>query len=993
MDPPTRDVEEMDFEQLSDFFEAENIPYDHLITLEEMQELYIKSSASRSSTNETESPSANQDGMKVIMVKDKQMRLELADIYGMLIEYVNDAGDGAECILSIMKEIHGNFDKTIAEHKDELINDECPIIVTGETSAGKSSLLNLILDTDVLAESLLGTTTTICRLHNSKSKRIEIQLDSGKTKVIESSGDDIEWKDALKPYITSRDTENKPKYKQVDVYWPIPVLQDHITIVDTPGIGENDTLTEVLLSYLPKAVAFIYVVNSANSGGIQDDHLLRILNHQQRMMTIGDQPVPVDYNSSIFVCNKWDKVLQEEERVWNHIKETINTHLHDFPEDQIFKMSVTEADRHKKSGLGMTPKYEQLSKAIEKLVGQSMQGKIRKHYTWIESFVLNLQSKLLSRINNAKNKEDHKAKLKEEVLKRLTKLNMDAEGVKSGLISARTECERLAEQLYKHMQRDDIREQILTWDNDEISDIEADYLEVTKYRAEQRIMARIRAILKHWEEETGIVETVSERLKKLFINECQLLGKGCMDINLLIEGQSGEWPDSLDNPDEKSENESEILFTKSEKLALVVTAPVWVPLVTVASLMFLPVGIGMFVNDTIKEKKQRSQFMKNKPSYMRDWAKKTIDICFTEENIHAFVSTVYFGVFEHKIEQLCSDYIPKQIAAYRRMINDIVADIRSTSQILGEFQPLLHRLRMIIGKLRLYDLDHLNHEKIPFESLGKRIRIGEGNFSSVYKATWTDKNEKSMDVALKVFKKKISGANLLGQLEEVDCLRKLRHKNIVELYGVCYSSNDDNGDKVLNIVLELCECSLEYALFNDRTKQCANCQGTERKGAMAFYLSMATGVCEGIAEMHRQKYHHRDLKLSNVLVKNGTAKLCDLGFSKNEALMTGTFAGSFNHMSPELLKGERYSFSSDIYSLGIMLWELWYGRHAYTENEYADCPPFDLIAAIKTGKRPKLTYNFRPTDKLKALITDCWDSDPSKRPQAKDVSSYLQGHE
>ncbi|KAL4237147.1 hypothetical protein ACF0H5_005527 [Mactra antiquata] len=156
---------------------------------------------------------------------------------------------------------------------------------------------------------------------------------------------------------------------------------DHITIVDTPGIGETDTLTEILLSYLPKAVAFIFVVNSANSGGIQEDYLLRILNHQKSILTKGNVPVSMDYNTTLFVCNKWDKVLHEEERVWKYIKEKLDEHVPDFPEEQIVKMSVTEADRFRKSGLGTTPQFGQLLKAIEKLVGQSMQSKIRKPYT------------------------------------------------------------------------------------------------------------------------------------------------------------------------------------------------------------------------------------------------------------------------------------------------------------------------------------------------------------------------------------------------------------------------------------------------------------------------------------------------------------------------------------------------------------------------------------------------------------------------------------
>lgn len=200
-------------------------------------------------------------------------------------------------------------------------------------------------------------------------------------------------------------------------------------------------------------------------------------------------------------------------------------------------------------------------------------------------------------------------------------------------------------------------------------------------------------------------------------------------------------------------------------------APLWVPLVTAASILFLPVGIGMFINESIRERNQRSDFMENKAKYMREWAIKAVDVVFTEDNIRSFVFKVYFSVFESKILQLCSDFIPKQIDADRKMINDIVNDMRSSSQILKEFQPLLNRLRVILGKLRLYELDYLKLEKISTETLKQWEQIGGGNFSNVYRAKWTNSRNEEIDVALKVLKKKLTGANLLGQLDEVECLR------------------------------------------------------------------------------------------------------------------------------------------------------------------------------------------------------------------------------
>lgn len=65
------------------------------------------------------------------------------------------------------------------------------------------------------------------------------------------------------------------------------VAQNHVTIVDTPGVGESPSMTNRLFEYLPKAIAFIYVLNSANAGGIQDDKVRveedTLLYKQQKM--------------------------------------------------------------------------------------------------------------------------------------------------------------------------------------------------------------------------------------------------------------------------------------------------------------------------------------------------------------------------------------------------------------------------------------------------------------------------------------------------------------------------------------------------------------------------------------------------------------------------------------------------------------------------------------------------------------------------------------
>lgn len=108
-----------------------------------------------------------------------------------------------------------------------------------------------------------------------------------------------------------------------------------------------------------------------------------------------------------------------------------------------------------------------------------------------------------------------------------------------------------------------------------------------------------------------------------------------------------------------------------------------------------------------------------------------------------------------------------------------------------------------------------------------------------------------------------------------------------------------------------------------------------------------------------------------------------------EVAATGTFVGTMTHMSPELIKHENYSFSSDIYSLAILLWELWYGHHAYTESDYTELTTFKLLQAVSTGYRPKLTWKYSPIKELQEVITDCWHDVPSRRPSAQEVGNKL----
>ena len=124
-------------------------------------------------------------------------------------------------------------------------------------------------------------------------------------------------------------------------------------------------------------------------------------------------------------------------------------------------------------------------------------------------------------------------------------------------------------------------------------------------------------------------------------------------------------------------------------------------------------------------------------------------------------------------------------------------------------------------------------------------------------------------------------------------------------------------------------------------------------------------------------------------VKDDVPKICDFGFARPELFMTGTFVGTITHMAPEVIEQKPYDFSADIYSLGILLWEFWYGRRAYSEDAYKQCSLPSFLDKIKDGERPLMDNSSSPITPLQNLLKKCWNGESAKRPTASEVKDVL----
>ncbi|RVW48206.1 Serine/threonine-protein kinase CTR1 [Vitis vinifera] len=244
------------------------------------------------------------------------------------------------------------------------------------------------------------------------------------------------------------------------------------------------------------------------------------------------------------------------------------------------------------------------------------------------------------------------------------------------------------------------------------------------------------------------------------------------------------------------------------------------------------------------------------------------------------------------------------------------------------------------------------------------------------------------DVAVKVLMEQDFHAERFKEfLREVSIMKRLRHPNIVLFMGAVTQPPN------LSIVTEYLSRGSLYRLLH---KPGAREMLDERRR-----LSMAYDVAKGMNYLHKRNppIVHRDLKSPNLLVdKKYTVKkfvlsyvgnlheVCDFGLSRfkaNTFLSSKSAAGTPEWMAPEVLRDEASNEKSDIYSFGIILWEL-----ATLQQPWSNLNPAQVVAAVGfKGKRLEIPRDLNP--QVASIIEACWANEPWKRPSFFNIMESL----
>ncbi|XP_019727270.1 megakaryocyte-associated tyrosine-protein kinase isoform X2 [Hippocampus comes] len=240
--------------------------------------------------------------------------------------------------------------------------------------------------------------------------------------------------------------------------------------------------------------------------------------------------------------------------------------------------------------------------------------------------------------------------------------------------------------------------------------------------------------------------------------------------------------------------------------------------------------------------------------------------------------------------------------------------------------------------------------------------IGEGEFGAVFDGEYL-----AQRVAVKTIKCDVTAQAFL---QEATVMTKLQHKNLVRLLGVILH-------KGLLIVTEL--------MTKGNLANFLRTRGRSLVGSVQL-LRFALDVCEGMAYLESKKLVHRDLAARNVLLSDDdVAKVSDFGLTRAASRVSDDQRAKLpvRWSAPEALTKEKYSTKSDVWSYGILLWEIFsYGRQPYPKMVGSliviNASLKEVMERVEGGFRMEAPEDCLPA--IYALMTICWAKEPRRRP-------------
>jgi serine/threonine protein kinase len=291
-----------------------------------------------------------------------------------------------------------------------------------------------------------------------------------------------------------------------------------------------------------------------------------------------------------------------------------------------------------------------------------------------------------------------------------------------------------------------------------------------------------------------------------------------------------------------------------------------------------------------------------------------------------------------------------------------------------DISPFIDKGEFLMFRPRISRLYYIENFEYVRNYNDEPIAIGRGGYGKIYLAKNTKDNK---EYAIKyISKEKMKQVGVDGSViqREIDVHIRINHPRIIKLHSFL----EDKYNYYL---------ALEYAPNGNLYQYIQKKKGMPESEAFKYFIQ----VSSAIYFLHKYGYVHRDIKPENILLdKNLDVKLCDFGWCVSvEKGERTTFCGTYEYMAPEMVNDELYDMGIDIWSLGVLLYEMIHGYSPFrAHNNQAQDPKSAQVEIFLNIKNNKYTIDKQISEECTDLIAKLLTTDTKKRIKIGDIFTH-----